>query len=194
LIKLLTAATTSILGITATKNYLKVEHSQDDTLITQMIEASILFVENYSGFKTSPETWEQYETGDVAKINLDLAPVDSINSITEYDDFDSTGSLLTASTDFRIAGNDLIHVDGYWPKRREVDGYVINYTVGTWLASDRRIEALKTAALRCVGWLYENREEFVVNVQESFNVQYDFNSVPAGVKRLLNPFMRNVGI
>lgn len=194
MLKLLTAATVSILGITATKNYLKVEHTQDDTLITQMIEASILFVENYTGLKTSPETWEQSETGDVAKLTLDLAPIDSINSMVQYDSFDSTGSLLTASTDFRRAGNDLIHVNGYWPKNRDGDGYVINYTVGTWLASDRRIEALKTAALRCVGWLYENREEFVVNVQESFNVQYDFNSVPAGVKRLLNPFIRNVGV
>ena len=193
MLKLLTAATVSILGITATKNYLKVEHTQDDTLITQLIEASILFVENYTGFKTSPETWEQSETGGVNKVTLDLAPIDSINSVMEYDDFDSTGSLLTAST-FRRSGNDLIHVNGYWPKQRDVDGYVVNYTVGAWLASDRRIEALKTAALRCVGWLYENREEFVVNVQESFNVQYDFNSVPAGVKRLLNPFMRNVGI
>ncbi len=193
MLKLLTAATVSILGITATKNYLKVEHSQDDSLITQLIEASILFVENYTGFKTSPETWEQSESGGVDKITLDLAPIDSINSVMEYDSFDSTGSLLTAST-FRNSGNDLIHIDGYWPKNRDVDGYKINYTVGSWLASDRRIEALKTAALRCVGWLYENREEFVVNVQESFNVQYDFNSVPAGVKRLLNPFMRNVGI
>jgi uncharacterized phiE125 gp8 family phage protein len=194
MLKLITPATTSILGITATKNYLKVEHTTDDSLLTDIIiPSAISAVEAFSGYRTAPQIWEQYEEGGVDKISLNEAPVSSVDSVTVYENFDSTGYLITVSTDFRIVDNDLYHADGYWDKMRSGDGYTIRYTVGSWDDSDYRIAALSAAALRTAAWLYENREEFLVSVQESHMLNFDFSRIPAGAKVLLASFARNLG-
>lgn len=194
MLKLITPATTSILGLTATKNYLKVEHSADDDLINDIIiPSAIAAVEAFSGYKSAPQTWEQYEEGGADKITLDLAPITSVDSLTVYENFDSTGYLITASTDFRIVDNDLYHADGYWNTMRSGDGYTIRYTVGDWDSDDYRLAALSAAALRTAAWMYENREEFLTMVQEAHTLNFDFSHIPAGAKVLLAHFSRNLG-
>ena len=117
-----------------------------------------------------------------------------MDRVVYYDDFDSTGKLLTESTDFRVAGQFLVHEDGHWDYQRPHDGYTINYTVaGNWDANDKRLDTLKTAAMRLVGWLYENREEYVTQINEMFGTTYTYAQIPEGIKRLLNSISEDVG-
>lgn len=197
-LKLLTEPTVSILGITETKSFLKVEHTEDDDLIEDIIiPAAVSFVEEETYIDTSPRQWQQNQPGDIKKIELLKGPVISVDEIKYYDDFDSSGALLTESTDFRIAGQYLIHKDDYWDKQRELDGYQIKYTTGLFTAStytnsnDPRLAKFKKAALRFAAWLYENREMYVANVNEAFQVSYDYDNVPPEIIRLLRPHMRD---
>lgn len=197
-LKLLVEPTVSILGITETKNFLKVEHTEDDDLIEDIIiPAAVSFVEEETYVDTSPRQWQQNQEGDVAQIELFKGPVISVDEIKYYDDFDSTGSLLTESTDFRIADQNLVHVDNYWDKQRPIDGYQIKYTTGLFTSAnytsstDPRLSKFKKAALRFATWLYENREMYVVTVNESFSVNYNYNDVPPEIIRLLRPHMRD---
>jgi uncharacterized phiE125 gp8 family phage protein len=197
-LKLLTEPTVSILGITETKNFLKVEHTEDDDLIEDIIiPAAVSFVEDETYIDTSPRQWQQNQEGDVEEIELYKGPVLSVDEIKYYEDFDSTGSLLTESTDFRIAGQNLVHVDNFWDKQRKFDGYQIKYTTGLFTSgnytssTDPRLAKFKKAALRFAAWLYENREMYVVTVNESFSVNYNYDDVPPEVIRLLRPHMRD---
>jgi len=197
-LKLLTEPTVSILGITETKNFLKVEHTEDDDLIEDIIiPAAVSFVEEETYIDTSPRKWQQNQEGDVDQIELFKGPVISVDEIKYYDDFDSTGSLLTESTDFRIADQKLIHVDDYWDKQRPIDGYQIKYTTGLFTnanytsSTDPRLSKFKKAALRFAAWLYENREMYIVTVNESFSVNYNYDNVPPEIIRLLRPHMRD---
>lgn len=190
---LLTASTQSILGITATKNYLKVEHTTDDTLINTLMATAVNVVENYTGLITSEQTWRQDEEGDSEYIELIKAPVKNILEVKYYDDFDSTGSLLTESTDFRVASQYLVHDDDYWDKQRPLDGYQIKYSVGMY-TTDPRMQNMEIAALAIVGFLYENREAYVSQVNETFSVTYDFSKTPAHILQLLRPICEGRGV
>jgi uncharacterized phiE125 gp8 family phage protein len=197
-LKLLTEPTVSILGITETKNFLKVEHTEDDDLIEDIIiPAAVSFVEDETYIDTSPRQWQQNQEGDVEEIELFKGPVISVDEIKYYEDFDSTGSLLTESTDFRIAGQNLVHVDSFWDKQRKFDGYQIKYTTGLFTSgnytssTDPRLAKFKKAALRFASWLYENREMYVVTINESFSVSYNYDNVPPEIIRLLRPHMRD---
>lgn len=188
----MTASTTSILGVTATKNYLKVEHAVDDTLINTLMAVAVAKVEQYTGLATGVQTWRQDEDGGIDEIELIKRPLQSVLEVKEFDDFDSTGTLLTESTDFRVAGQYLVNKDDYWDKQRAHDGYQIKFTAGL-ATGDYRISIMETVALRLVAWLYENREEYVTQVGDAFNVVYDFSKTPPGVLDLLRPISEEVG-
>lgn len=195
---LITEPTISILGITAVKNYLKVEHTEDDDLIEDyIIPAAVSFVEEETSIDTSPRQWRQDLEGDVDEIELFKGPVISVDEVKYFDDFDSTGKLYTESTDFRIAGQNLIHESDYWDKQRSGDGYQIKYTTGLFTASnytsstDPRLSKFITAALRFSAWLYENREMYVAQINEAFQVTYNYTDVPQDIIRLLRPHMRD---
>lgn len=197
-LKLLTEPTLTILGITETKNYLKVETDVDDDLIEDLIDSSVAWIENETYIDTTPRQWQQNIEGGTKEIELYKGPVASIDEIKKFDDFESTGTLLTESTDFRISDQYLIHVDNYWEQQRSHDGYQIKYTTGLWTSStytssnDQRLKVFKSASLKMVGWLYENRELFVSQISEAFSITYNYEDVPQTVKRLLRPYTRGV--
>lgn len=197
-LKLLTSSIISLLTTTETKNYLKVDHTVDDSLIADIIQASTDYIENETGISLFTQTWEQLNDGDCEEIELFKEPVQSVNSVTYYENFDSTGTVLTENTDYRHIDKFLIHADNYFDKGRPVDGYTINYTVGrfTTTVSSTSVEAstYKLAALKMCGWLYENREEFLSEIQEGINVKYDYTKVPQTIVRMLRPYSAKVGL
>lgn len=200
-LELITEPTLTILTTTETKNYLKVDHSVDDTLIADMIKASQSFIETETGIAVCPQTWQQFEEGGCETIELIKQPIISVDEIKYFDDFDEmTGSLLTVSIDFRLAGNILIHEDAYWEKQRAVDGYVIKYTAGLFTSSnytsstDPRLSTFKICALRFAAWLYENREMYITEINESFQIKYDQTRIPQEIIRMLRPHSVITGI
>ena len=112
------------------KNYLKVDYTTDDTLIENLIHVVRKQIENeLGGLLIVKRTVTQKQTGGLDTINLFRQPVNSITSITYYEDFSSTGSVVSA-TNYRFSDGQLYHIDGYWQSGRESDGYVIVYNAG----------------------------------------------------------------
>lgn len=197
-LKLLTASTISLLTSAETKNYLKVDHTVDDSLILEMIQAAQDYIENETGISLFTQTWQQLQDGDCEEIELFKEPVQTINSVTYYDDFDSTGTVLTENTDYRLVDKFLIHADEYFEKGRAIDGYNINFTVGKYTttisSASSEASTFKMAALKFCGWLYENREEYLIEVQEGINVKYDYTKIPQTIIRMLRPISTKVGM
>jgi uncharacterized phiE125 gp8 family phage protein len=196
--KLITEPTLSILGATETKNYLRVQHDTDNSLISDLVKVAVSYVEKETYLDIVPRQWQQNAEGGADKIELFKAPIISVDEVKKYTNFDSSGELMTESTDFRVVDNYLIHKSGYWSEAREIDGYVIKYTTGLFTGSnytssqDPRLADFKLAALKFCAWLYENREEYVVQVAENYSVSYDYNNIPQSITKILRPYTRGV--
>ena len=199
IVNLLTATTISLLTTTETKNWLKVDHSVDDTLIGLLIKAAQGYIENETGITLFESTWEQKQVGGVEEIELLKEPTTQINSVTFYGDFDSTGTVLVSNTDYRLVEPKyLIPPNIVFDEGRPYDGYVINFVAGKYTSTvstdDEFSASIKAAALKFVGWIYENREEYLSEVQEGLSVKYDYTKVPQTIVRMLRPYSVKVGL
>ena len=127
-------------------------------------------------------------------------PVIGTPTVTFYEDFDSTGANITYSSYFRVVDNELFHADGVFEEGRDGDGYTIRFVAGKFTASnytssdDPELHTLKTAVLRTIAWLYEQREESVTDISEgNWKVSYS-GELPMGIKRLVMPFHVGKGL
>ena len=181
-----------------TKNYLKVDYTTDDTLIENLIHVARKQIENeLGGLLIVKRTVTQKQTGGLSRIELLRQPVNSITSITYYEDFNSIGEVLSAS-DYRFNDGQLYHANGYFPAGREGNGYVIVYNAGiaddTGQSAENSPHTLRHAILRIVAYLYENREEYVTQINEgNLSVVYD-KKTRNDVNLLLMPYHTGLAV
>jgi len=181
-------------SLSLAKNYLKVDHNDDNDFIELIIKSVRKQIENeLGGLHIVKRAVTQKQTGGIERIQVMREPLNSITSITFYEDFASTGSVLSAS-DYRFSDGEIYHRDGYWRAGRESDGYVIVYNAGivddTGQTAENSAAALRTAILRIVAYLYENREEFATTIGEgNFNISYNTIVGNSELKSLLMPYM-----
>ena len=186
--------THELFGNGTIKNYLKMDTDTDDDLI-ELIQKSIRKqLENeLGGVLIVRRAVTQKQTGGVETINLLRSPVNSITSVTYYESFDSTGEVVAAS-DYRFHDGQLYHKDGFWKQGRDGNGYVIVYDAGhvadTGQAAEAALPAIRTAALRLIAYIYENREEFATTISEgNFSVSYNTIVGNSELKSLLAPYL-----
>ena len=167
------------------RDYLRAENNEDD-LINSLIATSREYVENWcGGLCIREQQWEQRQTGGMEYIQILRLPVKSIDTVTYYAGFDSNGEDVTV----REANGRIYHRNGYFKPGRPGDGYKIEFTAGM----DSVPASLKTAMLRLMAFLYENREEFAVNASEgSWSVQY--GDLPFDLRQLLMRYHTGLGI
>jgi len=194
--------TQSIVSSTEAKNYLKVDLTEDDDLIDSLIDASTSVIEReLGGYAIYEQTWTQYQRGGCRTIELLRTPLLSTPTVTYHESFsDTTATTLVSGTDFKSVHDELYHTDGYFDLGRDGDGYTVEYTVGLVTAStvtssdNPDIQMLKTAILRTVAWLYEQREEHSIDIQEeNWRMKYSLK-LPNGIRRLLMPFHTGKGL
>jgi hypothetical protein len=192
-----------IMSISEAKNYLKLgDDSTDNGLIYDLIKTATSIIEHETGgLCIYEQTFEQKLTGGVEEIELLRQPVIGIPTVNYYEEFTTTTpEELQNLIDFRISGNVLYHKDGKFPKGREGDGYTITYKAGLFQngshtnSNNREIQLAKIAMLRIIGFLFENREEYAMQVDEGgWKVSYD-GSLPIGIKRLIMPLHTGKGL
>ena len=186
------------LELALVKTYLKVDTSADDTLIDVLIMAARKQIENeLGGYLIVKRSVTQKQTGGLETIDLLRQPVNSITSVTFYENFDSAGEVV-ASSKYRFSDGKLYHTDGYWKAGRESDGYVIVYNAGvqddTGQSAENSSKALRTAMLRYIAYMYENREQFAGSVNEgNFSIQYD-QKIKTEINLLLMPYHTGKGL
>jgi uncharacterized phiE125 gp8 family phage protein len=176
------------------KNYLKVDYTTDDNLISSLIFSARKQIENeLGGVAIVKRSFTQKQTGGIKEICLMRQPVNSITSLTYYDSFDSIGELIDPS-EYRNVNEFIFSKNGFFNFGRNADGYVTVFNAG--LVEDTQIGAstcpisLKTAILRIVAYLYENREEFATTIGEGgFSISYNSIVGNSEFKSLLAPYM-----
>jgi hypothetical protein len=202
---LVTAPTLSLVTVGEAKNYLKMESdvTLDDGLVTMFIKGAMGKIEQeLGGVALCQQTWKQTQKGGCDYIRLLRQPIVGTPTVSYYEDFDTvTATNITYTSHFRVAQpNKLYHVDGYFEQGRDGDGYEVTFNCGLFDASNYtdsnnpKLQAIKTAILRTVSWMNEQRVEFQMSNKEGdWSVQYS-RELPIGIKNLIMPFHSGEGL
>jgi uncharacterized phiE125 gp8 family phage protein len=178
-----TPAASEPITLTEAKNFLRVDGSDDDTLISALISAAREMCESYCRrilvttvideyFDGFPN-WKNPESKDI--IYLSRGPVASIASVKYVDEI---GSEVTVSSDAYVA--DLISEPariaskaGWFATNGIINQVIVRYTVGTDVSSIPT--PLKQGMLLIISDLYDKRDDRV-------------RQLPTASEYLFNPF------
>jgi uncharacterized phiE125 gp8 family phage protein len=153
------APSATIVTLQAAKDYLRVDYSEDDTLITSLIETARIRLEQYASVAMTARTLKVVAYVDEF-IELPYAPINTI-SLVEY--WDGATWVSMALGDYRVIGDTYKKV--YFTSPIMSD-FRFTYTCGYATTP----ESMKTALLKMVGDLYEYRESSVESSKPSANL------------------------
>lgn len=181
------------------KNYLKVDDTTDDNLIAQLIKTSRKMIETQASLAFHRRTIVQKQTGGLETIDAVRIPVHSVTSIQYAEDFDSSYITLDSS-EYRLAGNRFFNENYKFKRGRDADGYVVTYIAG--MVADTTPSTInndmKTAILRIVAFLYENRQEFAQGwTEQGFSINYESDGVAllkGIINKIINPYATAKGV
>lgn len=183
---LATAPAVEPVTTTEAKSQLRVDFADDDTLIAALITAARQVVENITRRALVTQTWDLWLNKFPGErfIELPLPPLQSVTSITYYDDDDVVATF--ASTSYyvdtkREPGRVVLRDDASWPSDslRGANGVAVRFVAGYGLAVAVP-QAIKQATLLLVGHLYEHRE--------SVSDERQLLELPQGAEYLLWPY------
>jgi len=168
------------------KLHLRVDSTDEDTLVTGLIKAAREMAEAYTRrqFITATFTAKYNNFPDSGgDICIPRTPLGSVSSITYTD---SNGSARTLSTDvYEIISDDteswvVLKPLQSWPSAQsgKRNGVVMTFTAGYGPASTDVPEAARSGMLMLIGHLYENRESVVTGTTAT--------ALPIATKALLD--------
>lgn len=162
-LRVTTSATTEPLSLSEAREHLRVDHFEDDGVISGCILAARQHIENVCGLALATSTWV---------LTLDAAPVDGwvllprepVQSITSIQYYNSAGVLTTWSTseweaDLFSSPPRIRARDTYsWPTIKDVLSAVQITFVGGYSGPQAVPQPIMQAMRLLVGHFYENRE------------------------------------
>tara|TARA_R100000329_G_scaffold137244_1_gene118279 strand:+ start:201 stop:857 length:657 start_codon:yes stop_codon:yes gene_type:complete len=204
-IKVVTAWTTSAVATSDQKSFMRVDFSDDDSLIAELIKASQNVIETYLNRAITTQTLElyldrlpfysdiNYPEGTFTApdmeynsnyIVLPKPPVASVTHVKYFDDSDT--EYTYASTNYYVdlisdQARIVLRTGKSWPTvtaTRNANAYVVRYVAGYGGASDVP-EPIVQAIKLLTSHLYENREAVT-----SLSV----NSIPYTIGAMLQPY------
>ena len=160
-----TAAVNPLFTTAQAKAHLKVDVSDDDTIIDNLVLAATQSCEIFTNQYFIDTVVTQYSDTWSDIYQLYKSPVDSITHIKYYDSDDSLQTLSSsnyildgASKPARIG----IAVDGELPNLSDrINAVEVKYTVGYGTASTDVPEGIRQAVLLTIGNFYQNRESVI---------------------------------
>jgi len=199
-LRLITAPAAEPLTLTEAKAHLRVDHTDDDILISALIAASRGYCEQWTARAFITQTWELMidefpEDGDIM---IPMPPLQSVTSV-KYDDGDGVEQTLSA-TDYDVDNVSqpgwVVSATSGWPTST-FDGinsvrvrFVAGYEPGTDSPIDLAAnvpQSIRAAILLHVGQLYENREDIIVGAV--------VNKMPTGgIEHLLRQYRVALGM
>ena len=170
-LKVDTAAVNPLFTTAEAKSHLKVDVSDDDTLIDNLILAATQSCEIFTNRYFIDTVVTQYADDWNGINNLYKSPVSSITHIKYYDSDDSQQTLASSnyilghySQPARIG----VAVGGTLPNLSDrINAVEVKYTVGYGSASTDVPEGIKQAVLLCIGNWYQNRPSVVTGTISS---------------------------
>jgi len=180
-LELVQAPATTLVSLSEAKTHLRIEHSNDDTYITTLINVATDIVEEFTRRKLVTQTWNIYFDEFPPYIDLQLGIVRQVSQVGYFNQDDVF--VILPSTEYDV---DLIAKPGRiyqasgksFPQTYEKANAVkVTFDVGN---ASEVPSAFKQAILIIVGRYYENRQDVFVGTQ--------VNELPTLVEHLLTPY------
>lgn len=146
------------------KDYVRVDTSADDNLITSMITQARIWCENYISRDIVAKNRTYYLDTTNGLFDLPFGPVASISEITLNG---------TITTDYEILGldNETIELDGGIAERVKI----------TYITLGINDSLVKQAMLQLISTYYDNRADFTTE-------QNDVGEIPTSTRNILNSY------
>lgn len=203
---LVTAPASEPVTTSEVKTFLRIDSSDEDTLLSNLITAARQSAESYTGRAFITQTWKMFLDGwpygkgewwdgvrqlpirelhGLSELNIPLPPLQSITHVKTYDDDDTATTFSSSnyyvssySGDYARNGRISLRTSATWPTyERDSDGIEIQFVAGYGDSASDVPQQIKQAILQEVAYLYENR-----SACEGDCIACDV------AKRLLNPF------
>lgn len=165
------APDTEPVTLTEAKAWLKVDHSDEDNLISSLIAAARHNVEQYTGIKlytqAIQEKWDRLPCSDelynqFGAISLSTWPVQSIDSISYVDDNGDSQTWASSNYTADLSAQPARISPAYgaqWPTVRfQMGAFTVNYIAG-YSSADDIPDAIKTAMQLMITDWYDNRTD-----------------------------------
>jgi len=185
---LVTPAATEPVSTSEAKAHLRVDTTDEDTLIASYVSAAVKYIETQTG-PLITQTWD-YKVNrewplvdNYYSIYLPFSPVQSVTSVSYVDIDGNTQTLSAGLYQTVLSAPNPYLTKAYnqdWPQIRDIpDAITVRFVAGYTNAA--AVPApIKSAILLMVGRLYEHREEVIAGVSAGI--------VPAGIEMLISPY------
>jgi uncharacterized phiE125 gp8 family phage protein len=185
------APTETPVTLVEAKAHLRVDHSDDDTVLQIYLDAVTAYLDGLSGIlgrAMVTQTWRQdFEAWPCNQLRLPLAPVSAISSISYYD-ANNASQTLTASGNYALFDDERSPA-AVWLSTAVLpvlydreDAIRVTFVAGYGAASAVPA-AIKAAMLLMIADLYENRKTVIVGQTVAMTT---------AAKSLLAPFGRGI--
>lgn len=186
-LKLLTAPSIMPVTLAEAKAHCRIDHSDNDSMITSLIDAAVSYLDGYTGILGRcliEQTWElYYDTFPCGDLRIPLGKLISITSV-EYVDPTTLLYVTWASANYEVDTYSLdgwvIPVDG-WPTPADTSNAIrVTFKAGYGDEAGDVPAAIRQAILMMIGHWYENRETVIVGETAA--------QLPLAAEALLAPF------
>ena len=160
-LKLKTAPAVEPITLEEAKNHLKVDSTDDNTLINSLIKAARDLAEKETRRAFITQTWQMYLDSAPAEIEIPKPPLQSVESIKVLDQDGNETTVDSSYYDVDKAENSPGRVKlksgCCWPTHRGFASFIVEFKAGYGDAATDVPEALKQGFFVLIGHLYENR-------------------------------------
>lgn len=167
-LSLLTAPAEEPVSLAEAKCHLRVEHADDDVLITALIATAREQAEHRTGRALVSQQWRlTLDTWPVASIELPRPRLISVDAISHLDAAGARQTLDTAA--YQVIADTLVGsvqpaYGGAWPACRETPGSIrVDFTAGYGSAADVP-QAIKAWMLLALATWYAQREALITGI------------------------------